>query len=567
MKLTNKSLMGLMLCASLVSLNSCSKDFVEINSNISTIYEIEPERFLYNVQTNTRSSSWEWYYDYYSAQLKWMQYGCGIIGNTATTFTYFNNNIFDQRYKICFLNTGSYMKHMEYYVKTNIPEEEQAQYSNAIEAARVTLIYQGILTSDSHGSLAYTQGWALRSGGDITEPEFDPQEKLYEIWDQELKTAIEKFKTNTNQKSLVGYDMAFNGDISKWIKTANALRLRLASRYMKRDMAKAKQIAGEVLSQVDEIPSSIDDSFIFWLDGKYTNNGDLQAVNDLLRPSNSFMNYLIKYDDPRRRMFFIENNLTDENLKAWNSDPANIEKQIPTDLGRWVGGTASYDKLTDPLEVIKYARNTLDPNDKAINMQPVNLPQVRIFSGNYNGGNGGTWFPNMTYAEFCFLAAEFTLDGVDNAKTAEQWYTDGVRASLKQWSKIGEYCDLVNYVAISDEEIDAFMAQDGIKWDESRGKEQIWAQTYVEDFKNSEESWAMYKRTGYPNSKDGNIIQWEECTVNGTLQSVPRRMRFSYPLEGTPNYANEVKRIDDMKKDPNFGDPTDEFGRVWWDIK
>ena len=565
MNFKNKSIIGLMMGMSLVSLNSCTEDFVEINSNIQTIYELEPERLLYNVQTNTRSSSWEWYYDYYSAQLRWMQYGCHIIGNTATTFTYFNSNIFDQRYKICFLNTGSYMKHMEYYVKTNIPEEEQPQYSNVIEAARVTLIYQGIFTSDSHGSLAYTQGWSLRSGGDITEPEFDTQEKLYEIWDNELKTAIEKFKTNTNQKSLVGYDMAFNGDISKWIKTANALRLRIASRYMKRDMEKAKSIAQEVLSQTDAIPSSIDDSFIFWLDGKYTNNGDLQSINDLIRPSNSFMTYLNKYNDPRKRMFFIENELSEENLNEWNN--ANPDKKIPTDLGRWVGGTASFDKLTDPVEVAKYARNTLEPEGRAINMQPVNLPQVRIFSGNYNGGNGGTWFPNMTYAEFCFLAAEFSLNGINNTKSAEQWYTDGVRASLEQWSKIGEYCDVVDYAAITEEEINTFMAQEGIKWDESRGLEQIYAQTYVENFKNSGETWAMYKRTGYPNATEGNIIQWEKCTVNGTEQKVPRRMRFTYPLEGTPNYANEVKRIDDMKKESNFGDPTNEFGRVWWDVE
>lgn len=547
-----------------LSFNSCSTDFEEINSNVATIYEVEPERFLYDVQSSTRSSSWEWYYDYYVAQMRWMQYGARRIGNTNTTFQYTNNNIFAQRYSNCFLTTGSYMKHMEYNVNTTIPEAERSQYSNVVEVARITLIYQGLFTSDTQGSLAYTQGWSLRSGGNITEPEFDTQEELYTIWDAELKGSINKLKTNTNQKSFADYDMAFKGDVSKWIKAANAIRLRLALRYMKRDMAKAKAIATEVLSASAELPASTDDSFIFWMDGKYSDNSDYQSVNDLIRASKGFMDYLNKYNDPRRRMFFRINNLTDENLAEWNA--TNPDNQIPTSLGRWVGGTASFDLLKDKTEMVKYAENTLDPENRALDMQPVNKPQTRIFSGFYDKGSGGTWFPNVTYADFCFMAAEFALEGVTSNKTAEQWYTEGVRSSLQLWNKVGEFCKIHDYAAMTEEEMNTFMAQADIKWNPTKGKEQIYTQTYVEDFKNSNESWALYKRTGFPNSTT-SILTLEECKANGTVQTVPRRMRFSYPLEGTANYANEMKKLEEMAKDPNFGDMTNEYGRIWWDIK
>lgn len=547
-----------------LSFNSCSTDFEEINSNVATIYEVEPERFLYDVQSSTRSSSWEWYYDYYVAQMRWMQYGARRIGNTNTTFQYTNNNIFAQRYSNCFLTTGSYMKHMEYNVNTTIPEAERSQYSNVVEVARITLIYQGLFTSDTQGSLAYTQGWSLRSGGNITEPEFDTQEELYAIWDAELKGSINKLKTNTNQKSFADYDMAFKGDVSKWIKAANAIRLRLALRYMKRDMAKAKAIATEVLSASAELPASTDDSFIFWMDGKYSDNSDYQSVNDLIRASKGFMDYLNKYNDPRRRMFFRINNLTDENLAEWNA--TNPDNQIPTSLGRWVGGTASFDLLKDKTEMVKYAENTLDPENRALDMQPVNKPQTRIFSGFYDKGSGGTWFPNVTYADFCFMAAEFALEGVTSNKTAEQWYTEGVRSSLQLWNKVGEFCKIHDYAAMTEEEMNTFMAQADIKWNPTKGKEQIYTQTYVEDFKNSNESWALYKRTGFPNSIT-SILTLEECKANGTVQTVPRRMRFSYPLEGTANYANEMKKLEEMAKDPNFGDMTNEYGRIWWDIK
>lgn len=563
MKNINKYLLLLLISGPMLwGGNSCTDDFEKINSNVETIYEVEPQRLLYNVQTSTRCSSWEWYYDYYIAQMRWMQYGCRVIGNLGTTFTYSNNNMFEQRYRLCFLTTGSYASHMEYYVNNFISEADRDKYSNAIEAARVTLIYQGIFTSDTHGSLAYTQGWDLRSGGTITEPEFDTQQELYDIWDAELETAISKFKSNTNQISLAGYDMAFNGDITKWIKAANGLRLRIALRLLKRDPDKANAIAAEVLSSSSEIPSSNDDSFVFWLDGLYSNNGDYESVDGLIRASKAFMGYLNKYDDPRKRMFYRINNLTAENVAEWNT--ANPDNQISTSYGRWIGGTASFDLNQYAEESNKYIMNTLDPSDRAIDMQPVNTPQTRIFTGYFDEGSGGTWFPNLTYADFCFMASEFVLSGVSSHLTAEEWYTNGVRASLELWNKVGEYCKIHDYEAMSEAEINAFMAKDDIKWDPAKGLEQIYVQSYVEHFKNSNEGWALYKRTGYPTTTS-DILALEVCTYSGVVQRVPRRMRFSYPLEGTVNYENQVEKLDEMSADADFGDPTDEYGRIWWD--
>lgn len=43
-----------------------------------------------------------------------------------------------------------------------------------------------------------------------------------------------------------------------------------------------------------------------------------------------------------------------------------------------------------------------------------------------------------------------------------------------------------------------YMAQDGIKWDASIAKEQIYCQSFVEHFKNNNETWAMWRRTRYP---------------------------------------------------------------------
>jgi hypothetical protein len=536
-------------------LGSCTDKFEEYNSDIRTIYSVEPERLLYNVQANTSAEGWEWYYDYYLAQMRWLQYGCRSAGNTVTTFTYSNSNIWRQRYENCFMNTGSYMRHMEYLAK-QLPDSNR--YVHAIEAARVTLIHQSLFTSDVHGSLAYTQGWSLRSGGNITEPEFETQETLFGIWDKELKTAVDQFKTATNQISVADYDMAFKGDMNKWAKTANALRLRLALRWMKRDMNRAKAIAAEVLASSD-IPSSTDDSFVIWLSGKETNHGDFESINDLIRPSGTLMGYLKKYNDPRKRMFFRENYLTEENVAKWNA--SNPEDQL-SQYDRYEGGTSNYDALTRAEWVKIHKTRTMD----GINMSPLNYPQTRMFSGMYNGGGGGTWWPKLTYADFCFMAAEFVLEGVSSNKTAEQWYTEGVRSSLELWNKAGDFCKIHNYEAMTAAEINTFLEQEGIKWNASIGKAQIYAQSFVEHFKNINESHALYRRTGYPNPASP-VIASEACTVDGVPQFVPRRFVFADPIKGTTNYDNQVKRLEEMKKDPDFGAITDSFGRVWWDKK
>lgn len=540
-----------------LSFNSCTDDFVEINSDVRTIFEVEPERFLYRVQS--AANGWEHFYDVHQAQMCWLQYGVETGGNGEFKYTYFNPNLWKQRYEEIFIKTGSYMRHMEYLVSSSdASDADKARYQPAIEVARINLIYIAMLTSDVYGSLAYTEGWSLRSGGENAEPAFDTQESLFALWDTELKNAINVIKSASNPVSIANYDMSFKGDWNKWVKAANALRLRLALRYMKRDMAKAKSIATEVLGSSD-IPSSTDDSFVVWLSGMETNHDDYSEIHNNVRPSVNFMSYLKKYNDPRKRMFFRINNLNEENVAQWNA--ANADDNL-SEYSRWEGTHPSYDTKT----LAEWVKINKSRTMGGTNMTPLNIPQARIFRGTYDGGSGGTWFPRVTYADFCYMAAEFVLDGIPSSKTAEQWYTEGVRSSLELWSKAGQYCDIVDYQAITEAEINEFMAQDDIKWNPEIGREQIYAQAYVEHFKNNHESHAQYKRVGYPN-ENSPVITMIVPYTNNVRQEIPRRYVFNYPLEGTMNYANQVKRLQDMSADPEFGAIDDTFGRVWWDKK
>ena len=82
--------------------------------------------------------------------------------------------------------------------------------------------------------MVYTDGWGTRNGNvEILEPAFQTQEELFTIWNQELKEAANKLATSTNQVTFKNYDLAYSGDMSKWVKAANAVRLRIALRLLK----------------------------------------------------------------------------------------------------------------------------------------------------------------------------------------------------------------------------------------------------------------------------------------------------------------------------------------------
>jgi hypothetical protein len=470
---------------------------------------------------------------------------------------------------------GSYVTHIR-HLCDNMDSAEN--YSDLKQVSRILLIAKGIQTSDLFGSLAYSQAWLAQENkvdDESMTPEFQTQEELSDVWNTELKECIENLKAKQNsstQASLKGQDRAYNGNTKKWIKAANGLRLRLASRLWKRKPDMALTIAREVLDpgNADNVFNGNDDSFILWFDNLYTNihPGDWHSVKDMEIATYALMNYLKENEDPRKRMYFVINNLSAENIKEFNAQQDNPDNLIPENYTRWEGATCSYDKRTNGNIDRPYVRLYLTRGTEQIDMRPANSPQVRLWKGNDTEGSGGNWAPVMTYPDFCFLAAEFVLrENIPSAKSAKEWYDTGVRASLDQWNKIGKYCDIANYEAMTEEEIATFLAKPDIKWNETKALEQIYAQTYIEHYKNVDEMYAFWKRTNYPNWEGSRIIQFERPVIQKDDQEIPRRVKFTYPNDGVHNYENMKQRLDVMQQDPQFGDIQNEYGRLWWDIE
>lgn len=552
MKKIRYSILGLLVGA-MTLFTSCETDFEDINKSPATVYTVDPVTFLHNVQLQASTAGSTWM-DSYATKIRWMQYCSNIWGYSQTNFT--DIGIGGSMYSE-YNEMGSYATHIKHYIEENMPEE-LGSYSDLIEVSRIMLIYKGIQTSDTYGSLVYSEGWGTKNGNpDMVTPAYQTQEELYSVWNTELKDAISSLGASSGQKSIANYDLAYAGDTGKWIKAANALRLRIALRLLKRAPETAKSIAAEVLGS-GNIFQDLDDSFILYFDNNWTTKGDWHSVIDMDRAATPFMNYLTKYDDPRKRLFFQPNNLTPANIAQYNSEQTDPANQIPTDMTQWEGGTVSFDeRATDPGYLNRVMADGTD-------MRAMNKPQTRLWKGAQDGGSGGGWAPLLTYADFCFMASEFVLEGVNSARSAQEWYEEGVRASLKQWSEVAQYCQINGYEAITDGEVDDFMAQTDIAWNPAIAKEQIYSQSWVEHFKNNNESWAMWRRTGFPN-QTSTVVTFDPVMVLGQEQDVPRRKKFSQPAEGTANYLNIIEGLETMAADPEFGNLDNEFGRLWWD--
>jgi hypothetical protein len=615
MKKINKYFAFFFIFFSSLVITGCTAGFEDMNTNPRTIGVLTADQLLFRAQAETLLAGQAWN-NIYDAKLPWMQYTLATWGmGDASTFI----NKWAHRGGVGSSQYGEFNSMGAYVTTIEVLAERDPAYSNIAQMARLTLIAKAIHVSDMYGSLVYTEGWLARKGmvdEESMNPVFDTQEQLVAIWDRELKEIIQNLQNGLNDPNQVaarGNDRAYAGNVQQWIKAANGIRLRLASRLWNIQPATAKAIAAEVLapSNAANVFSGVNDNFAFWHDDFFY-GGDWHSVHDMNAASAVFMDYLVKNEDPRKRFYFRQNNLTRERAIEHNlfilggtSSPFNM---VPLYYGRWVGGNIGLDQrgasvppasaaLTPPPRrgdfpageagyeqfkevAIEYMEN-FDWREEEYRYdrrwfaggvaaaRPANLPQARLWRGNLTidgaTANGGSCMLVMTFADFCFLAAEFVLrEGIPSTRTAQQWYETGVRASLDTWNEIGRFSTLVGFTAMTEDEITTFLNMPDVKWDPSKGLQQIYVQSYVEHFKNTNESYALWKRTDFFDMV-APIITFQKPTAGGTPLIIPRRMRFAYPAQGTANYENQMRRIQDMEKDPKFGRIDNEWGRIWWD--
>lgn len=233
MKTKNKFIAGALLLTSF--LTACG-DFEEINEDPNLVGEdkVKPEWFLnasvIGAQMNPEIAERMFV-------LTWNRASRFNRGNGFTLGTDNNDYItlyLSNSYSVMWLNTVTKAIQLGQKKVEEGEAEVYPYYRNVIQIARVWRAYLNSEVSDGFGpipALSPFQGEAAP---------YDSVEEIYKFMLSELKEAEAALDVSLDMSAMKNEDAFYAGDVTKWKKYANSLRMRLAMRLSEVDPALAR---------------------------------------------------------------------------------------------------------------------------------------------------------------------------------------------------------------------------------------------------------------------------------------------------------------------------------------
>ncbi len=360
---------------------------------------------------------------------------------------------------------------------------------NQIAVAKILQSWYFWMITDAWGDIPYSQ--ALK-GRENFKPGYDDQSAIYDGIFATLKEAAASIDEGAAAPS---GDILFDGDLGKWKRFANSIRMVMALRISNANADKAKT----------EFASAMTDGVIGDGEDVYYNhlNDDLndnpwQDAFETRRDwtiSKPFMDYMKSTNDPRIPIF------------------ADLAVSSQT------------------YEGMPYGLN----QDDAGNITP---NEVSFLGSAVRQQDSPTYI--LVRSQILFSLAEAAQRGIigGGAAAAEGYYNDAIKASWQQWGVF----DQAAY--------DAFIASPEVKYDAADAMRKIHYQKWVALFLNGFESWAEWRRSGFP-----TLLPAPEPL--NQFGGIP--IRYDYPtterdLNGENYNAQVAKMGGDEQNVP-----------VWWD--
>lgn len=471
--------------------SSCTDSFDDINTDPDSPEQVPTTNLL----------AYSLYYTSYRLYDRWFLMDepmtfCGY----ASKMTYIDEARYNYRTNVQDTN-WEYL----YRILTNVKDiEKRAEFAktdNMLNVAKVLEVNLMQTATDRWRDVPYTDAAKMTDG--VLQPKYDKQEDIYPALLKTLKEAADGFAAGGSDDLGEG-DLLFKGDVVKWQKYCNSLRLRLAMRISGVSPALAKETVEEVLGDPATYPimeSNDDNAFFRWIgtdpnyyepyaDGYRTRKTEYCAADVIV-------DHMNQRSDPRRPAYF-------------QPTPKSVSN-----------GTIEYKGY-----VIGAAENGV-------------AAEYSIWGTRFFTDLGG-FSPYMRVAEPWFCIAEAAMLGWNTGITAEEAYNKAVRFSMEE-----------NSVANAD--IEAYMAGDG-KF--TGDKKQVYYERWIAMFKQGMEGWSLYRRTGIPD----NLYPAPGRPANYANHNVPP-FRSPYPdKERNLNNANcapfDAEVVDNL------------WGKqMWWDTR
>lgn len=493
---------------------SCEKGLSELNENNTNSTSLDPALLLNQAVINT------------SFPVKTLVFDVGIVQQMVTpnggVLAGANFNQDSRDVTTAPVWTAYYQSVIKNTYDALTKAKDLANRGNMYQMARIYQSYILMTLTDEYGDVPYSEAGAGYAE-QILYPQYDPQQDIYPKIIQELTEAAAAMSTTATIET---GDVLYAGDVAKWKKFAYSLLLRAGMRLSKIDAAKAQStvqaaVAGGVIT------ANADNAYIRH-DANYTQpiggtlNGSEAANFYLTKP---FVDQLKNTNDPRLKAIAIRyvgaTSGAGQTVSVGSTDPA---KQIGMPIGK-DNGTVVTAATADGLASF-YDYSQVDRRRMVKTTSPVFL---------------------VTAAQTNLLLAEARFRGWITTGTADQYFSDGIKAHMDQMAVY----DANSAVSASDR--DTYATANPLTG--GTELEQINTQYWIASFLNGPEAFANFRRSGYPALTPNPYGQPSNPDVpNGTFIR-----RLTYPTsELSVNTENVNEAIARQGADKLST-------RVWWD--
>ena len=404
-----------------------------------------------------------------------------------------------------------------------------------IAASKIVQVATMSRVTDTYGPIPFSQ---IGVDGVIQTP-YDSQEKIYNRFFEILAEARQLLKENPGAAMSPLVDNVYGGDMSKWLRFANSMQLRLALRISYANPTLARQKAEEAVDPANGGLIETNEQNATWKYYTTEVNPFYTAVNyneKDSRPSAEIACYMNGYRDPRLSKYLTDSQFT-QLSGAWQTNPAD-------------GTSLQYIGLRRGWNLFPSGNNTRFSEILMSSQQPA------------------LW---MNASEVCFLRAEgAAVFDWEMGGTAEEFYNQGIRLSFDNWGVAGADTYINDatsrparyYDPTSMNPWTGSMPQVTIKWDEEltaeQKQEKIITQKWIANWLLGHEAWADYRRTGYP-----FLIPVAFNGASGIVDANIGPQRMAYPDEEyTNNLANVQKAVSEY-----LGGPDNMATKLWWACK
>ncbi len=375
--------------------------------------------------------------------------------------------------------------------------------------------------TDSWGAVPYSK--AGIGGASVA---YDSQESMYEDFFKLLDAA--NTTLSASSETTVGifgsFDRVYGGNIDKWRRFGNSLRLRLALRISGVNASAAKTQA-EAAVAAGVIQSNEGSAYFDTSNDAYNNFVDIARYWGFYM-SADLESILKGYNDPRLSIWFAAN-------KNGNF------------IGQPNGGGTVRDWDTNLLSLTNQTTTFGDPNTKPIEIMMASETYFNLAEGVLNGWSMG-------------------------GGTAQSYYEQGVRLSLQQWG-VTNNTTINNYIAGSTTAAEPTLVAEyaavglsttppvdvPVSWagTEAAQRKQIAVQKYLGLFPESWETWSELRRT------DANILYPLLQTENAAVgRGVMKRLTY-VPNEYSTNTDAVNAAVSTIPGGQDVGS-----AKVWWDV-